>query len=49
MLKLAIAILFGSLCFQLARSLGWRRDREQRRSGSFDKKKVIDAEFEDVD
>ncbi len=51
MLKVVLAILFGSLCFQLARSLGWRRDQKaRRRSGPFGKKKkVIDADFEDVD
>ena len=50
MLKIALAILFGSLCFHLARSLGWRRDQNaRRRSGPFGKKKVIDADFEDVD
>lgn len=50
MLKIALAILFGTLCYQIVRSLGWRRDQEtSRRSGSFNKKKVIDADFEDID
>ena len=50
MLKIALAILFGTLCYQIARSLGWRRDQEaSRRAGSFSKKKVIAADFEDID
>ena len=50
MLKIGLAILIGTLCLQLARSLGWRRDQKaRRRSGPFGKKKVIDADFEDVD
>ena len=50
MLKVALAILIGTLCYQLARSLGWRRDpNADKRSGAFAKKNIVDADFEDID
>ena len=52
MLKVLLAVLLGTLCYQLARSLGWRRSRDSpvRQGGRpFDKKRVIDADFEDVE
>jgi len=50
MLKVALAVVIGTLCFQLARSLGWRRGgARQKRPDSFGKKQVVDAEFEDID
>ena len=52
MLKIVLAVLFGTLCYQLVRSLGWRGfgDRRQRKgSRPFGKTRVIDADFEDVE
>lgn len=49
MLKIALIIIVGTLCLQLARSLGWRRGVERRERNSFGKKRVIDADFEDID